>query len=100
MIVAGGRPRADGASGAAAGAGDFEVADRVLLVSEMLVSQLSGKKDQEEEEEREELGRRLTAAQQNSPQQDSPAMQNVFPQHVDPVGMQKGATLEDVGMQH
>ena len=47
MIVAGGRTGADGADGAAAGASDFDVADRVLFVSEMLFSQSDGKTDGE-----------------------------------------------------
>lgn len=52
------------------------------------------------QEERRGGKERLTAAQQPPPQQDSPATQNVFPQHVDPVGMQKGAMLGEAGMQH
>lgn len=44
--------------------------------------------------------RRRTAGQQNPPQQDSPATQKVSPQHEDPFGMQKGAKLEEAGMQH
>ena len=47
-----------------------------------------------------EKKKKRTAGQQNPPQQDSPATQNVLPQQVDPVGMQKGARSEEVGMQH
>ena len=43
---------------------------------------------------------RRTAGQQKPPQQDSPATQNVSPQQVDPMGMQKGARSEEAGMQH
>lgn len=45
---------------------------------------------------------RRTAGQQNPPaQHDSPPTQNVSPQHVDPLGMQKGARPSDAGaMQH
>ncbi len=53
MIVAGGRTGAEGADGAAAGASDFDVADRVLFASEMLFSQSDGKIDEEKEGERE-----------------------------------------------
>lgn len=99
MIVAGGRTGAEGASRAAAGAGDFDVTDVILYVSEMLLSRLNGKMNKETKKI-EEWERRFTGAQQKFPQQTSPATQNVSPQHVDPDGMQKGATLEEVGMQH
>lgn len=99
MIVAGGRAGADGAGGTAAGSDQFDVADGVLLVPETRDSHLSGK-DESGVWNKKSGEERLTAAQQNPPQQDSPAAQNVFPQHVDPFGMQNGARLVELGMQH
>lgn len=66
------------------------------LWSDMVVSLLNRKKMVRGFREK----RRRTAGQQNPPQQDSPATQKVSPQHVDPFGMQKGAKLEEAGMQH
>ena len=101
MVVAGGGIGADGAGGAAAGAGEFGVADGVLCFvrySGLDTEWEDGTGNSERREE--ERDRRRTAGQQNPPQQDSPTTQKVSPQHVDPFGMQKGAKLEEVGMQH
>ena len=99
MVVADGGIGADGAGGAAAGAGDFGVADGVLSFV-----RYDGFTVEWEEGlgvlEKRRGDKRRTAGQQNPPQQDSPATQKVSPQHVDPFGMQKGAKLEEVGMQH
>ena len=106
MIVANGVgiDSAEGTQGAAAGTGGFEVAGCVLVVLEMLILLLNceGVDKIRGSKERERCGkeRRLTAGQQPPPQQDSPATQNVSPQHVDPFGGQKGATLEEEAMQH
>ena len=105
MIQADGGSVAVGADGTAAGAGDVEVTGHVLCgMSEMPLLRNRAKIWEGEERKGKERRRwrkeRLRAAQQNSPQQLSPTAQYVSPQHVDSVGMQKGATLEDVGMQH
>ena len=106
VVVAGGGTGADGAEGAAARVCEFEVADCVLGLFFSLVRfddlvvpwGFWGRGERKGEDKRKE--ERRTAGQQNPPQQDSPATQNVLPQQVDPMGMQKGAKSEEVGTQH
>ena len=101
MIQAGGRSIAAGADGTAAGAGDAEVACGVLGRSEMPLLRTGQSMGGKERKARKELEKkRRTAAQQNPSQQFSPTAQYELPQHADPVGMQKGAMLDEVGMQH